>query len=331
VSKQSLAIGVAVTAIVAAAVVAYAFAGSDRYETEAAIEVTPVRADDETFAGFSVLRAGQDPVETAAQLVETRPVADAVAVRLRLTNGEEALARVDARAESRGRVVRIRAHARRAIEAARIANAFADELIRQRSSLFQSELQRTIGSLRAQLAGVPASRRDDPPAADAARRLAELRAHEGRGDPTLRVAATATAPREPASPQRVRILALGLPLAVVLGAAAFLAAGRPSWRAPRSPYPDARRRDEPEPTPPPAAVESPDTSVPVAVGAPGAFTLARLDSVLRDHSDELPPERLQELRSYLEFLRPYANLDGTLPKSFDPLVDEVFGDLLGRS
>jgi capsular polysaccharide biosynthesis protein len=320
-TRLSLAVGAAVAFLVAAAVVAYALAGTDRYEAEAAIEVTPVPADDETFAGFSVLRDGQDPIESAAQLLETRPVADAVAVRLRLESGEEALDRVDANAETRGRVVRVRAHAPAAIEAARIANAFADELVRQRSSLFQSELQRTLESLRAQLAAVPATRRDEPPAADVARRMAELRAYEGRGDPTLRVAATATAPREVASRKRVLVLALGLPLAVLLGAGAALALARPSWPAPARRDPEGVRLRRPAPAVPP-----PDTSV--AVGAAGAFSLERLERLIRDHGDALPPERQEELRSYVEYLRPYANVDGSLPKSFDPLVDEVFGDLL---
>lgn len=320
---MGLAVGTAVAALVAAVVVAYAFASSDRYEAEAAIEVTPVPADDETFAGFSVLRDGQDPIDTAAQLLETRPVADAVAVRLRLGSGEEALGRVDANAETRGRVVRVRAQAPAAIEAARIANAFADELVRQRSSLFQSELQRTVESLRAQLASVPASRRDELPAADIARRLAELRAYEGRGDPTLRVAATATAPREVASRKRVLVLALGLPLALLLGAGTALALARPSSPTPARRDPERERLRRPAPAVPPL-----DTSVPVAVGAAGAFSLERLERVIRDRGDALPPERQEELRSYVEFLRPYANLDGTLPKSFDPLVDEVFGDLL---
>jgi hypothetical protein len=287
-AARSLAVGAAVAAFLSAAVAAYAFSRPERYEAEAAIEITPVPADDESFAGFSVLREGQDPVDTAAQLVETRPVADAVALRLRLGGGAEALERVDANAEARGRVVRVRARAPTALEAARIANAFADELIRQRSSLFQSELQRTIESLR------------DQSSQDARRRLAELRAYEGRGDPTLRVAAAATAPREPSSRNPTSILAVGLPLAVLLGAAVALALGRASRR----------------PTPRHETSEA------------GAFTLAQLDTIVRDRGESLPPARRQELRAYVESLRPYANPDGTLPKSFDPLVEEVFGDLM---
>lgn len=211
--QRSLAVGAAVAALAAAGVAVYAFARSDRYEAEAAVEVRPVPARDETFRGFSALRADRDPVETAAQLIETQPVADAVAVRLGLESGEEALGAVTVEAAAEGNVVHVCGKATTGVEAARLANAFADELVRQRSSLFQSELQQTIRSLQAQLASVPATRRDQPPASDVARRLAEMRAYEGRGDPTLRIAATATAPTDPDQPEPLTILAVGVPLA----------------------------------------------------------------------------------------------------------------------
>jgi capsular polysaccharide biosynthesis protein len=361
--RRSLAVGAAVTAIAAAAVVGYAFAWSDTYEAEAAIEVTPVPADDPTFAGFSVLRAGRDPVETAAQLVETRPVAEAVAVRLRLGDGGEALDAVNADAESRGSVVRVRAQASTGIEAAQLANAFADELIRQRSSLFQSELQRTIESLRAQLANVPATRRDEPPASELARRLAELRTYEGRGDPTLRAAATAIAPRDPDRPSPLPLLAIGLPFALLLGAATALmltarrrqpAAALPPDERSRLQAEEHERRlaervaavttrelelarraaqlarlerkveareadpePEPEPEPPP-----------VAAPTPGGRNIVTLEHAVAERERELSPERREELHAYLAYLRSYAEPDGTLASSFDPLVDEIFGELV---
>jgi hypothetical protein len=38
-----------------------------------------------------------------------------------------------------------------------------------------------------------------------------------------------------------------------------------------------------------------------------------------------------ELGILLVLLRQFANADGSLPKSFDPLVREAFGDLLARA
>jgi uncharacterized protein involved in exopolysaccharide biosynthesis len=373
--RQSLAVGVAAAALVAAAVAAYAFAWPDRYEAEAALEVSPVPAGDQTFAGMSVLREGQDPVETAAQLVETRPVADAAAIRLRI-NGEEALKRIDAIADSRGHVVRVRGSGKNGIDAARIANAFADELIRQRGSLFRAEVQRTIEELSSQFAGIPASQRNEPTAFALAQRLSELRSYRDRRDPTLRLAATATAPRDPSWPKPVPILAIGLPLALLFGAAVTAAHAVATRRPPRAaptPEPEPRRIDERyrervaavtarerslarraeelatrervladreaqarapqrEREPVGAEVERrPRTQpppVPVVDPARGAFAIAYLDRILRERSHELPAERRQELRAYLAVLRPYARDDGTLPRSFDALVADVFSDLL---
>jgi capsular polysaccharide biosynthesis protein len=373
--RRRLAVGAAVAGIAAAAVVGYAFAWSDKYEAEAAIEVTPVPADDETFAGFSVLRAGRDPVETAAQLVETRPVADAVAVRLRLGDGGDALDAVSADAESRGSVVRVRAQASTGIQAARLANAFADELIRQRSSLFQSELQRTIESLRTQLANVPATRRDEPPVSELARRLAELRTYEGRGDPTLRTAATATAPRNPDRPTPLPVLAIGLPLSLLLGAATALVLPARRRKADVAPPPDERarlrvaeherrlaegvaavttrelelarraaqlarrereleaREAEPEPEPEPEPDPEPEAEAepsPAAGPTPSGRNIVTLEHAVAERERELSPARREELHAYLSYLRSYAEPDGTLAGSFDPLVDEIFGELVRR-
>ena len=379
--RRSLAVGAAVAVLAAAAVVVYALARSDRYEAEAAVEVTPVPASDGTFAGFSVLRADRDPVETAVQLVETQPVADAVAVRLGLESGEEALGVVNAEAAAEGSVVHVCAKASTGVAAARLANAFADELVRQRSSLFQSELQRTTQALQAQLASVPSTRRDQPPASDVARRLAELRTYEGRGDPTLRIAATATAPAEP-DRGPLSVLAIGLPIALLLGAATALlhaALRRPAPdtspaddAADRSPEEqleqerrlkerieavtarelelarraaqvtrrerqlDARepeRPREPQPEPDPEPEPEPELEQEPAPPAPPPLrrNLVTLEHAVAERERELPPERREELHSYLAYLRAYAEPDGTLPSSFDPLVDEVFADLCGPS
>lgn len=365
--RRSLAVGAAVAVLAAAAVVVYAFARSDRYEAEAAVEVTPVPARDGTFRGLSVLRADRDPVETAAQLVETQPVADAVAVRLGLASGEEALGAVNAVTAAEGSVVHVCAKASTGVEAARLANAFADELVRQRSSLFQSELQRTIQSLQAQLASVPATRRVQPPASDVARRLAELRTYEGRGDPTLRIAATATGPTEP-DRGPLSVLAIGLPIALLLGGATALFHAALRRQAPdTSPADDAaarrlaeqleqerrlkerieavtarelelarraaqvtrrerelNERERPKPKPEP---ELEPESAPPAPTRPRR-NLVTLEHAVYERERELQPARREELHSYLAYLRPYAEPDGTLPSSFDPLVDEVFADLL---
>ena len=41
--------------------------------------------------------------------------------------------------------------------------------------------------------------------------------------------------------------------------------------------------------------------------------------------------RVDELRSYLEQLREYADEDGFLPDAFEPVVDEIFGPVVGAA
>ncbi len=79
----------------------------------------------------------------------------------------------------------------------------------------------------------------------------------------------------------------------------------------------------------------------MAVGAParprrsassppvGAFTIERLERLVAEHAAERP-DRGEEWRAYVVFLRDFARSDGALPASFDSLVREVFGDLVGR-
>lgn len=47
--------------------------------------------------------------------------------------------------------------------------------------------------------------------------------------------------------------------------------------------------------------------------------------------EDIRPERDEELGLLLVFLRQFANADGVLPESFDPLVRESFGGLLAHA
>jgi hypothetical protein len=75
------------------------------------------------------------------------------------------------------------------------------------------------------------------------------------------------------------------------------------------------------------AHEAAPPSAPVAERLPlNVDELARLVD-----ASSAPLELSEEWRTYLFFLRGYAALDGTLPESFESLVDEVFSDLRRRS
>jgi capsular polysaccharide biosynthesis protein len=79
----------------------------------------------------------------------------------------------------------------------------------------------------------------------------------------------------------------------------------------------------PEPVPVTAAVD--EQPVPAGDGRWNLFALQRL---VEEHGVE-HPERVEEWASYLYFLREYAEPDGTVPASFDWLIEETFTELVG--
>lgn len=89
----------------------------------------------------------------------------------------------------------------------------------------------------------------------------------------------------------------------------------------------------PEPAPVPERLEPVQVAEPAATPPPspveGQWNLDRLERLVDQHGAEFP-ERVEEWRYYLLYLRDYAQADGSLPRSFDTLVAEVFEDLIER-
>ena len=77
-------------------------------------------------------------------------------------------------------------------------------------------------------------------------------------------------------------------------------------------------RREQEPPPEPEQAEA---------GEPGAWRIEELERLVAERGARYP-DRLEEWRYYVHFLREHAAADGTLPASFDYLIDETFAELL---
>ena len=93
----------------------------------------------------------------------------------------------------------------------------------------------------------------------------------------------------------------------------------PEPEAPSEPAP------EPEPEPPPAV----EPVVPLPVGPePREWNLWELERVTREAAGA-DAARDEERSFLLMYLREFADPDGMLPVTFDPLVRETFGDVLG--
>ena len=88
-------------------------------------------------------------------------------------------------------------------------------------------------------------------------------------------------------------------------------------------------RPEPVPEREPEPELEPEPEPPAAPGlAGGAWNLGVLERLVAERESEFP-ERVDEWRNYLFFLRQHASPDGALPPSFDALVDETFRELVG--
>lgn len=121
----------------------------------------------------------------------------------------------------------------------------------------------------------------------------------------------------------------------LLGALGGLLAGALALRLP------FRRRESPAepPQPAPAAPQpvaaepeaepAPEPEVPRPPAGGGLWNLHALEELVGTLGAEFP-DRVEDWSFYLASLRDHAAADGTLPPSFDTLVDEVFGDLLDR-
>lgn len=77
---------------------------------------------------------------------------------------------------------------------------------------------------------------------------------------------------------------------------------------------------QPEPVPEPSAPTSSGT-------ATAAWNLNDLEKAVQARTN-VPPEQGEEWRTYLFLLREHATQDGVLPRSFEPLIREVFAEVL---
>jgi len=211
---------IAVIALVAAAAAAtYALLASERYAGEAKLLVVPPRD-----ALVRRLAFPSDP-ETIAALVETPDVADRVAVRLNLSR-DDVLDAIDARREGDSDVVVVQAEAATPTRAAQIANAFADEAIRERSTRFQGAVARETSLLRAELSDVPLSK-----GGERRERLLRVRALMGQRDPTVELAAAAVAAPGAVSPRPVPLVLSAALAGLLVGSVVAAALG---WRPGRT-------------------------------------------------------------------------------------------------
>src|SRR5262249_34037309 len=182
----------------------YTLTAPKRYQASVDVLVTPL--NDDVLVGINTLRVDGDPnraVLMAGRIAKTREVADGVRERLGTNLSSPAiLASVDVQPIGQASVLRIVATRPTAAGSAAMANAYARELLAERTRQFQGQLRDTIETLRRQLDAIPADVRDRSGAAIALQEsLAQFVSLQGAPDPTLRIVAPAVRPSSPSSPR----------------------------------------------------------------------------------------------------------------------------------
>ena len=120
---------------------------------------------------------------------------------------------------------------------------------------------------------------------------------------------------------------------LALRAAELEAQHEAAERAERAAVPAPVPEPVPEPVPaqaaPPRILQPPPPQAAPAGGeeTTGAWNLMVLERLVNDRGDEFP-DRRDEWSSYLYFLREYAAPDGTVPSSFDWLIQDTFSELV---
>jgi hypothetical protein len=228
---------ITLTAAVAAAAAGYGMTAPKRYRATAQLLVTPVPAGDATYTGLDLLRTGgkRSAAASAAALLRSPQVADAVRAQLGLARTRDSLlSSVDPHVVGDSDVLAITVEDTSPNVAAQLANAFADALVGQRTAGFQSQLATTIRRHTQLLRTTTGAGADE-----LRRRLAVFRSLQGQPDPTLRVAAQASAPQSAAWPSLPRLVGVGAGLGLAAGVLVALL-GLAARRGRRSMVPEGR-------------------------------------------------------------------------------------------
>ncbi len=169
------------------------------YSTESDLLISPIDNGDSTFVGVDVFRnISSDPtpnVLTLARYAQTLATAQLAVDQLDVTTSPQGLlSHVSVRPLSQTNIVAIDAKAGSAVEAASIANAFADATVKRRTRDVQADVRAVIARLTQQVRRGGASGAAVLPVQQ---RLSALRSLVGLPDPTVSVLNRADVPTIP--------------------------------------------------------------------------------------------------------------------------------------
>jgi capsular polysaccharide biosynthesis protein len=271
---------VAVVVAVVAAVALTHLAGK-RYEAGADVLIDPVPSG--TLVGLPVLRdqGSGSSVITAARLANSPQVK----ARARAKLGVATAPAVTITPQQQSSIVTITGSSSSANQAAKIANAYAQSLVAERSERYRKALEQLTNDLQSRLNSL---RSGSPEAAAIANQLALYSGLSTDRDPTLEIVSPAVPPSSPSSPRPLLNVALAAMFGLLLGAGIALAleVARPRART------EALTEDGPPilariPRPTHQSVQAAMTDpagVPVDIRVPMRTLWAKLRAPRRDES-----------------------------------------------
>jgi polysaccharide biosynthesis transport protein len=221
--QRWIAIAILIATLAAAA--AYLLTADSVYEGEAELLVTPVPAEDPLVASLGLLRPSSDPtrdVQTVSTLTTNLSVAQRVREELGLDRSAlDLLDDVTAEPVASSNIVAITAQAESPQFAAELANAFASEVVAERTEALHDRVDEILPELQARLEAGGSALSPDQSIETEIARLEVLRAAP---DPTIRVATEAVPDNTAVAPRPLLTIVGALVAGLVLGiAGAFVA------------------------------------------------------------------------------------------------------------
>jgi capsular exopolysaccharide synthesis family protein len=207
-----------ITTLLAAGYVATA---NKVYKAETDMLITPIQSADTALNGLGLIQASNDPtrdVETASRLVTNIEVARRVKQDThdpRTPRG--LLGNIDVAPIAQSNIIAITAQGSSGVAAQKLANAFGQAAVEQRTDAFHKALDSAIADLRTRVRSQPNGTVGSNDPTSPASQLARLEALRGAPDPTMRVEALADVPTSPVSPKPKLSLIAGVIAGLILG------------------------------------------------------------------------------------------------------------------
>jgi capsular exopolysaccharide synthesis family protein len=203
----------------------YVATATKTYSAEADILVTPVSGTDPALSSLGLISESADPtrdVETASRLITNINVAARVKKALNSPRTPQSLlASVSTAPVGQSNIVALTAEDSSPAGAQKLATAFVQQAVAERTALLHSQIDTVIPQLQAQIDRGSTSGAGGAPLASQIAELQQLRASP---DPTIRVQNAAQLPGSPSSPRARLSVVGGMIAGLILGVAAAFAA-----------------------------------------------------------------------------------------------------------